>query len=226
MSALGEPAGAPIPAPRAAGWIWAALALLMVGIAVAAALSPRGPGGPTTSAAPPVLGEAPAFALTERSGRPLTRADLDGQPWVADFVFTRCTGMCPALSTRMAEVRRSAAAAGLHARFVSFSVDPTHDTPAVLQEYAQRFGAGDDWFFLTGPRDALYALIGAGFHLSVAERAPEAAAADGGELITHSDRFILVDAAGQIRGYYHGADAEAAPALLRDLAALAAEPAR
>jgi protein SCO1/2 len=172
-----------------------------------------------------VLGEAPSFALTERSGRPLTRAALDGKPWVADFIFTRCAGMCPALSTRMAEVRRAAADAGLTAQFVSFSVDPAHDTPAVLQEYARRFGAGDDWFFVTGERDALYALIGQGFHLSVAEREP-GAPADGGELITHSDRFILVDAAGRIRGYYHGTDAEAASALLRDLAALEGERGR
>lgn len=227
MNPLDEPVVESIPAPRGARWIWGALALLMVGIAVAAILAPRGrTTAPGAVAAPPVLGEAPAFSLTERSGRPLTCADLQGQPWVADFIFTRCTGMCPALSTRMAEVRRLAAESGLRVRFVSFSVDPTHDTPEVLRDYAQHFGAGDDWSFLTGPRDALYELIGNGFHLSVAERAPEAAAADGGELITHSDRFILVDANGQIRGYYHGIDADAAPALLRDLSALQSEAAR
>jgi len=171
----------------------------------------------------PALGEVPAFSLTERSGRVVTRADLDGAPWVADFVFTRCTGMCPALSTRMAEIRRRAREAGIAVRFVSFSVDPVHDTPAVLQEYARRFGAdGDDWVFLTGERDALHALIGGGFRLSVAERSPEAAAADGGELIAHSDRFVLVDGAGKIRGYYHGTDPATADTVLRDLAAVAA----
>ncbi|MEO8605569.1 MAG: SCO family protein [bacterium] len=199
----------------------------MAVIAIATVLAPRGSGtAPGAAAAPPVLGQAPVFALTERSGRAVSRADLDGQPWVADFIFTRCTGMCPALSARMAEIRKRATAAGLRGRFVSFSVDPTHDTPAVLQEYAQRFGAADDWLFLTGPRDALYALIGDGFHLSVAERSPDTAAADGGELITHSDRLILVDSAGQIRGYYHGADAEGVPVLLRDLAAVQADQKR
>jgi len=219
MSASG-PTGA--PSRRAEWWIWAALAALMAIIAVATALSWAGRVSlPAT--APPVLGEVPAFALTERSGAAVTRADLDGRPWVADFIFTRCTGMCPVLSARMAEVRGRAAAAGLSAHFVSFSVDPTHDTPAVLQAYAERFGAGEDWWFLTGTRQALYDLLGAGFHLSVAERSPEAVAAEGGELITHSDRFVLVDAAGRIRGYYHGTDAETVPVLLRDLAALQAE---
>jgi len=226
MSAADEPLRAVAPAPRGARWIWAGLAALMVIIVVATLLSPHGRGTSAIGAVPPILGAAPSFSLVERSGRPFTRADLDGQPWVADFIFTRCTGMCPALSTRMAEIRHRAGEAGLPARFVSFSVDPTHDTPAVLQAYAPRFGAGDDWVFLTGERDALYALIGDGFHLSVADRAPEAAAADGGELITHSDRFILVDAAGQVRGYYHGTDAETPAMLLRDLAALQAESRR
>ena len=66
---------------------------------------------------------------------------------------------------------------------------------------------------------ALYELIGKGFQLSVAERSAPAVD-DGGELITHSDRFVLVDAEGRIRGYYHGTDADALPALLRDLSAL------
>ena len=195
--------------------LWALLVLAGAGMAVGLWLLQRAP------APPPVLGAVPDFSLTERSGRTVRRADLDGQPWVADFIFTRCTGMCPALSTQMREVRRRAGEAGLAARFVSFSVDPTHDTPAVLAEYAPRFGAGDDWLFLTGSRDALYDLIGAGFKLSVAERSAEAVA-QGGELIAHSDRFVLVDGEGRIRGYYHGTDAAMPDQLLRDLAGLAA----
>lgn len=196
---------------------WRALSALLVLAAAGIAVglwSLRPP-----AAAPPLLGEVPEFSLTERSGRTVRRADLDGRPWVADFIFTRCTGMCPALSTQMRDLRRRAAEAGLTARFVSLSVDPIHDTPAVLRDYAQRFAAGDDWLFLTGERDALYELIGGGFKLSVAERSPDAVA-QGGELIAHSDRFVLVDGAGRIRGYYHGTDAAMADQLLRDLAVL------
>lgn len=173
---------------------------------------------------PPALGAVPQFVLTERSGKPIRRSDLDGTPWVADFVFARCTGMCPALSTRMADLRRRVADAGLRARYVSFSVDPAHDSPDVLRAYADRFGAGDDWFFVTGSREALFALVGLGFKLSIEERSPEAAAAAGGELIAHSDRFVLVDGGGQIRGYYHGLDADTPDRLIEDLAALTATP--
>jgi protein SCO1/2 len=169
------------------------------------------------AAAPPVIGRVPDFTLIERSGAAVSRAGLSGQPWVADFIFTRCSGICPALSTRMAELRRRMREQGLQARAVSFSVDPAHDTPAVLREYAARFtGEDDGWLFVTGDRDALYALIGQGFRLSVAERSP-GSAEDSGELITHSDRFVLIDADGQIRGYYHGAEPESVAEVLRDL---------
>lgn len=205
--------------PRAASRaIWALLIAVMLLVGWAALRS-----GPRGATVPPVLGTVPPFTLLERSNRSVTRADLDGTPWIADFVFTRCTGMCPALSTRLADVRRRARAAGTPVRFVSFSVDPEYDTPAVLQDYARRFGAdGDDWLFLTGSRQSLYDLIGAGFRLSVVARSPEAVAREGGELIAHSDRFVLVDGDGQIRGYYHGTDPDTPDALLRDLTALGA----
>jgi protein SCO1/2 len=216
-----EPVDSPRPEPAGPRWWLAVVGLLMAGAATAALLVL---GGRLQRPPLPDLGAVPEFTLTERSGREIRRTDLDGAPWIADFIFTRCTGMCPALTTRMADVRRRVAAAGLRARVVSFSVDPTHDTPEVLRDYARRHGAdGDDWLFLTGSRDALYGLIGNGFHLSVSEQPPGAAATEGGELIAHSDRFVLVDGRGRIRGYYHGLDADMPQALLRDLAALAGE---
>ena len=205
-------------ARRAERGVWLDLGAVIVVVLVAGLWGLRRHGNSET--APPVMGTLPAFSLIERSGRAISRDDLTGQPWVADFIFTRCSGMCPALSTRMAEVRRRVREQGLRTRLVSFSVDPLHDTPEVLREYATRFAGDDDsWLFVTGERDGLYQLISQGFRLSVAERDGQATA-DAGELITHSDRFVLVDADGQIRGYYHGVEPESLDALLRDLAAL------
>lgn len=196
--------------------MWIGLAAVIAAILLVWLWSLR---GRTSGAAPPVIGAVPPFSLVERSGAPLSLDDLSGKPWVADFIFTRCVGTCPALSARMAELRRQIQQQGLQARLVSFSVDPSHDTPEVLREYAGRFDAGPNWLFVTGERDALYDLIGRGFRLSVADR-PADQAASGEELVTHSDRFVLVDAAGRIRGYYHGGDADAVPNVLRDLATL------
>jgi protein SCO1/2 len=198
--------------------VWLGLGAVVVVVIGVGLWSMRGRSVPV----PPILSSVPPFTLLERSGRRITREDLGGEPWIADFIFTRCTGMCPALSTRMAELRRELRSANLHARLVSFSVDPTHDTPPVLQEYAAHFNADDGWWFVTGDRDAVYDLISRGFRLSVAERTPHPGDED--ELITHSDRFVLVDGEGRIRGYYHGIDADAVPSIVRDLAAIETSP--
>jgi protein SCO1 len=164
------------------------------------------------------VGEVGDFALAERSGAPLKRADLAGKIWVADFIFTRCAGPCP---------KMSAAIQGLETklrdlpdlRFVSFTLDPAYDTPAVLAKYADAHAAPRDrWLFATGPRDALVRLSIEGFKLGASD--------DDGEVI-HSSRFILVDRRGRIRGYYDGTGEEdpgAIERLIADARALHAEP--
>ena len=171
----------------------------------------------------PVLGRIPDFALVDSNGQPLSQAQLAGGLWIADFIFTKCPGICPVLSAQMAKLQRALPREASALRLVSFSVDPANDTPAALRAYAERFGAEPGrWLFVTGNRDALHTLIGDGFHLAVAERA-ESANTDGEGLITHSDRFVLVDRDLQIRGYYHGTDQESVQQLLRDINELGKE---
>src|SRR5262245_44198000 len=120
------------------------------------------------------LGEVTDFALTERTGATVQRADLLGKVWVAAFGFTRCTGPCPQVSGTMARLQAELAGQP-DVRLVSFSVDPDHDTPEVLRQYAERFGADPQrWLFLTGPRDDLYRLIQESFHLAVQQSEGEA----------------------------------------------------
>jgi len=160
----------------------------------------------------PVLGAVPAFTLTERSGSPFAAADLRGQVWIADFVFTRCPDVCPALTATMAGLQKTLTAHPV--RLVSFTVDPAHDTPEALRDYAARFHASDDWLFLTGSREALAALLREGFKVAWADDGPPASP------ITHSDRFVLVDRTLRIRGYYHGSQADDVARLTRDAIAL------
>lgn len=159
----------------------------------------------------------PAFTLVERSGRPATLAALRGQPWIADFIFTRCGGICPAMTARMAALR--ARMKGTPVRFVTFTVDPRHDTPEVLTRYAAAAGAGDDWWFVTGPARDLLELSVEGFKLAAMENAPGAETADGPFL--HSSKFVLVDAEGEIRAYYDSEDDAAVRQLEADARRLA-----
>jgi len=183
-----------------------AAALALAALATVAACS-----RPQPQADLPRLFTLPAFALVERSGQPATLAVLRGRPWIADFIFTRCAGVCPAMTARMAALR--ARLAGTPVRFVTFTVDPGTDTPEVLARYAAAAGADSDWWFVTGPVRDLHALSTEGFKLAAMENAPGAETADGPFL--HSSKFVLVDAEGAIRGYYDSED----PAALQGLEA-------
>lgn len=165
---------------------------------------------------PPVLGELPSFRLVERNGMPYGSAELRGHVWVANFIFTTCPDICPALTAQM---RRLDDLLGGDERpeRVSISVDPARDTPEVLRRYAERHGVGSDWVFLTGERQAIASLLKDGFHVAFADDGPPS------EPITHSDRLVLVDPALRIRGYYHGRLDEDLARLVRDVRALRVE---
>ena len=96
---------------------------------------------------------------------------------------------------------------------VSLSVDPEHDTPQVLEEYARRYGAlPDRWWFLTGARSLIYDLIQRKFKLSVMPN-PDRAPDGGGEAIAHSDRLALVEH-GRVIGLFDSNDPSALEALI------------
>jgi protein SCO1/2 len=165
---------------------------------------------PAPAAVLPKYWTLPDFALTERSGQPLRGADLAGKVWVADFFYTTCPGPCPMLSSRFSEVQKALGPAP-DVRLVSISVDPEKDTPAVLQQYAERFQAGAGWLFATGDKAAIYTLAREGFKLPIAEATAE------GAPITHTTRLVLVDRAGAVRGFYEGGTPESVQELLRDI---------
>jgi len=113
------------------------------------------------------FGIVPDFSLVERHGQRITLGDFQGLVWVANFIYTTCSDTCPMQSVKLARLQRDFANAR-DVRLVSISVAPEHDTPEVLQHYAQRFGADPErWFFLTGDKTTIFRLAQEGFHLSV-----------------------------------------------------------
>jgi cytochrome oxidase Cu insertion factor (SCO1/SenC/PrrC family) len=166
------------------------------------------------------MGGLPPFSLQERSGRPVTLESLRGRIWIADFIFTRCGGACPQMTARMARLRREMPGDVV---FVSFTVDPAHDTPEVLSSYAANFKAGEGWLFVTGSQKDLYALSTNGFKLAAMEVPPEEQTEGGDGPFLHSPKFVLVDGSGQIRGYYDSTDEDEMKGLVDDVARLQAE---
>lgn len=156
----------------------------------------------------PEYGTVADFSLQSSDGRVVTLGDLGKFPWIADFIFTRCEGICPMMSAKMKALSIQLQGS----RFVSFSVDPMRDTPAVLAAYAKGLDADTRrWFFLTGETDELNRVTKS-FHMN-----------DTSDPMMHSARFVLVDAAGRIRGYYDSADNEAMDKIVEDARLLAKE---
>lgn len=164
----------------------------------------------------------PAFELIERSGRTVKLADLAGQPWVLAFFFTTCTGPCPAMTNNLRVLQDLLASS--RSRLVSISVDPARDTPQVLTQYADAFGADRErWLFLTGEETRIEELATA-VSLPM-KRAPEGEAVLGMQ-VAHATRFVVVDGKGVVRGMYDGQTREGLEAAAARVRWLEAHPGR
>jgi protein SCO1/2 len=152
------------------------------------------------------FGAAPPFQLTDQAGRPFDSRGLAGHIWVADFIYTTCTGPCPMMSQQMHQLQQSTAQEMADVKLVSFTVDPSHDTPPVLAEYARHFAVdAARWSFLTGAQPQLNQ-VGLGFKLNTVDGS-----------LSHSTRFALVDRRGHIRGYYMTSEDAFMPRLMHDI---------
>ncbi len=145
----------------------------------------------------PDLGAVHRFKLTDQLGHGFTADRLRGKVWLANFIFTRCPTICPALTRQMWEIQQGTRDLGDRFRLVSFSVDPDFDTPEVLRDYAHLHQADEEtWSFLTGPIEELRLTIVEGFKIAMVRVGDDFQSSSNG---TH---FVLVDGVGRMRGYY------------------------
>ncbi len=155
------------------------------------------------SAPLPMYGAMPDFQLTDQDGHTVRLADLRGKVWIADVIFTRCAGQCPIMTSHLKSIEEQTPAA-LPIRFVTITTDPGYDTPSVMKKYAGRYDADESrWLFLTGGKPALKDVIVDGLKLTAIDKAANLAE-NPNDLFVHSAKFVLVDGAGQIRGYFDG----------------------
>ena len=146
----------------------------------------------------PVIGPAPDFALTSQDGAPVTLDGFRGRVVAISFLYTACPDICPMLTQKMADVQDALGAKfGTKITFVSITLDPEQDTPEVLKDYAEFWGAKPEgWSFLTGSLEAVREVTRRyGVFFSKKE--------DGS--VEHSQLTTLVDADGQMRVQYLGA---------------------
>jgi len=173
-----------------------------------------GPGSGRLAGVADLRTPAPDFELTDQSGRAVTLSSLRGRNVLLDFVYTRCPGPCPILTSSHVSLQRSLAPAVREKTwFVSVTLDPARDTPEALRAYASARGADfSDWWFVTGPPDRVEAVV---------ERFGVGSVVQPNGDIDHLVATFLIDAEGRIARRYIGLDHDVEE-LRRDLERLGA----
>jgi protein SCO1 len=172
----------------------------------------------------------PDFRFTNQLGQTVNWDSLEGKVVVADFFFTHCPTICPALTLNMKQLQESINNAqrvgdrtAKFVHFISFSIDPERDSVPRLKFWADKYQINPEkWWLLTGPKKSIY---------DMAINDMKLALVDGKGVDTnfiHTDRFVLIDPNRRIRGYYHGLDTMDIKRLASDIVLLSMEkdPAR
>lgn len=157
----------------------------------------------------PVIADTPPLALNDQTGAPFDSKRLAGKIWIANFMFTSCPDVCPMLTSKMRSLQLRFGNHRKQVEFVSISVDPDTDTPAVLTKFAREHDADlSNWSFLTGPREQVRSVVMEGFKQAMQE---VPAKDDEPRNILHGTHIALIDKQARIRGFYRTDN----PSLLR-----------
>lgn len=157
------------------------------------------------------------FRFVNQDSAFVTNETFEGKVYVADFFFTSCPTICPIMKTQMLRVYDSLQNEE-DLMILSHTIDPKHDTVAVLKEFAERLGVSSDkWHFVTGEKEEIYKIGQTSYMVSAVEDPTE----PGGFI--HSGAFILVDRQQRIRGLYDGTKSDQVDRLLGDIQILLKE---
>lgn len=159
----------------------------------------------------------PDFSFLNQDSVEVTNKDYEGKIYVTDFFFTTCPTICPVMKKQMLRIYEKYKT-NPKVGILSHSIDPRHDSVAVLREYAKRLGVkGTMWNFVTGDKKKIYSLGEKSYYVTAGE---DSAAAGG---IIHSGAFILVDTKRRVRGMYDGTKENEVTKLLKDMDVLLEE---
>ena len=160
----------------------------------------------------------PPFKLIDQDGKTVDQSIVKNKVYVASFFFTRCGTVCPRISsqlTRVQDIFRK----NPDIIFLSHSVDPEHDQPAQLKAYAEKYEAiPGKWYFLTGSKADIYNLAMHGYYLPTVDAGVKEGKPD--ETFIHSEKLVLVDKEGIVRGFYEGTDKEQVDRLVLEIRVL------
>jgi protein SCO1/2 len=153
------------------------------------------------------------FSLRTQTGATLTADDLRGHVHIANFMFTRCPNLCPAVVASLKSVQT--ALRNTDVVLVSYSVTPEVDTPELLASFGAVRGIDPSrWLLVTGDRRQIYDLARSSYFADDAREGRK------DEEILHSEKVLLVDQEGRLRGVYNGTQKFDMERLIRDIRTL------
>ena len=158
-----------------------------------------------------------SFNLTNQIGQVVNQNTTKNKIYIANFFFASCQSICPMMSNQLQEVQK-AFLADDSVLILSHSVNPLHDTVAVLNNYADTYGAKTNkWHLLTGNKKQIYDLAKTSYLVNAFED-------DGSpEGFLHSELFLLIDKKARIRGMYDGTNTSEVKKLIEDVKLLKQE---
>ncbi len=165
-----------------------------------------------------IYNRIPPFRLIDQDGDTVNQSIVKGKIYVADFFFTRCTTVCPRISSQLTRVQ-DIFIKNPTIVFLSHTVDPEHDRPEQLKAYARKYDAiPGKWYFLTGSKAQIYDLAMHGYYLPTVDAGLKEGNPD--ETFIHSEKLVLVDKEGIVRGFYDGTDKEDVDKLVLEIRVL------
>jgi protein SCO1/2 len=165
----------------------------------------------------PKIATVPAFTFTNQFGKPFGSQNLSGKLYLANFIFTSCPSTCPLSMERMQKLQKRMRGLGDKVAILTFTVDPKTDTPEVLNKFANKYRTNNFiWNFVTAPEADMKKLLMEGYKVAMGEREVVNNLID----VAHSEKIVLVDAQGTIRGFY-GPDIDSTNRLMIDVGLLA-----
>lgn len=152
-----------------------------------------------------VFHQIPAFELINQDSILTTSNQFKDKMYVVSFFFSRCGTVCPVI-TRNQKAVQEEFKGNDKVKIVSISIDAAHDSPSVLKKYAIENGLDtNQWFLFTGDKKYIYDLAIKGFKLPVADASVyDASITSPDETFIHSEKLLLIDTEGYVRGIYDG----------------------
>ena len=159
----------------------------------------------------------PDFSFTNQEGKTITKKDLEGKIYVANFFFATCPTICPKMSMQLQRVQTEFAAQR-ELKIISHTVNPEKDTVEALAAYGKKFMVNPSkWYLVTGNKKEIYDVAIKGYFLPTEDEG------GGPDNFTHSEKLVLVDKEKRIRGYYDGTNQASVDTLMDEIKVLLLE---